>query len=522
MQLLQRILFVLSTLTVLASGFGYDPLTALFAGVTPVLLPGVCVAAFLFVHMAQQQALAQAVERAKSDRETGRDVSAQLEEMRHTVTQLTVVVDTIQQTLDESNVLLPARLLLLQRRYEEAVKTLQQNVEQLPASREARWLLGEALVGIKHFSEALPHLQTGLMRADAQRLALLSHCEQALGHYAEAEQCVLRLIEARGETRQDDLVTLGTIQSALSPERAAETLAHALELNPLNSAARYQLIDLKVRTEAYEDAIALATEGLERNPTDIGCFVSRAEARLRRGREVDEKDILHDLMLAQAKNRKDYNIYRLRGALHQRQAGCAEHAADKRRLLQQALEAYDEGLTNVPNKFQAHLLAAKSRVLLQLRRFTDAVKTAQRAVERHQGHVSNHLALALAQLAAQQWRPAIHTAEKGMQWAGWGGRIWLTAITIFAGACADTEVTTLRTKCLSLANELDGDTRDFTLNETWETVRDVLREAANRVSATSGALVRDTIALLETSITPAEYRQTWGASNRAAQSDSTV
>ena len=147
----------------------------------------------------------------------------------------------------------------------------------------------------------------------------------------------------------------------------------------------------------------------------------------------------------------------LRAALDQRQASRADNAADIRQALEHALEAYEEGLRNVPGKFQAHLLAAESRVLLQLRRFSDAVKKAQRAVEHHPGHVSNHLALALAQLAARQWRPATRTTEKGMQWAGWGGRIWLTAISIFAHTCAGADPRTLRAQCTALATELDGD-----------------------------------------------------------------
>ena len=60
-----------------------------------------------------------------------------------------------------------------------------------------------------------------------------------------------------------------------------------------------------------------------------------------------------------------------------------------------ALDAYEDGLSNIPVKFHAHLLAAESRVLVQLRRFDDAVKKAQGAIERYSGHVSNHLALAL-------------------------------------------------------------------------------------------------------------------------------
>jgi tetratricopeptide (TPR) repeat protein len=507
---LQRILLILTLLTTIVGGFDLNPLTIILPGVAPFLLPGVCLVAFLGVHLTHTHALTQAWTQAETDREAWHEVTTQLAVMQQTVTHLTEAAQTTQQTLSEYETLLPGRLLLLQRRYEEAVKTLQQNVEQLPTSLDARWLLGEALFGLKRYTEALPHLHAGLVVENEHRLALMAQCEQALGHYEDAEQRIMRLIDIRGEARQEDLVTLGSIQSASDPQRAADTLEQALALNPLNSAARYQLIELKMRTGAYEEAIELATEGLERNPTDIGCFVSRAEAYFRRGWTEDEKAILHDLMLAQAKNRKDYNIYRLRGALYQRQASRADNATDIRQALQHALEAYEEGLRNAPGKFQAHLLAAESRILLQLRRFSEAVKTAQRAVEHHPGHVSNHLALALAQLAARQWRAVTRTTGKGMQWAGWGGRIWLTAISIFAHACAGVDPETLRAQCTALATELDGDKRDFTLSETWETVRDVLRESTIGIGDANGTLVRDTIALLESTMSPREYRHTWG------------
>src|SRR5262249_45256165 len=155
--------------------------------------------------------------------------------------------------------------------------------------------------------------------------------------------------------------------------RARQTLLQALALNPYNSAVRYQLIDLELRLGAYEHAIDLATEGVTRNPADVGCCVSRAEAYFRRGHPEDEEHILRDLATAQVKNRKDYNIYRLRGALYQRRASRAQYPAETQQALHQALETYSEGLTVVPSKFHAHLLALQSRVCLQLRRFDDAV-----------------------------------------------------------------------------------------------------------------------------------------------------
>jgi tetratricopeptide (TPR) repeat protein len=287
---------------------------------------------------------------------------------------------------------------------------------------------------------------------------------------------------------------------------------HALALNPYNSVARYQLIELEIRTGAYEHAIALATEGLQRNPADVGCCVSRAEAYFRRARPEDEASVLDDLATAQAKNRKDYNIYRLRGALYQRRATRMPTMAESQAFLHRALEAYEDGLTNVPPKFHAHLLAAESRVLLQLKRFEDAAARAQRAVEHYPGHVSNHLALAFARLALQQWKTAADAADKGIQWAGWGGRVWLTAISLFANAFLGNDTGVLRQKCTTLAADLKTHDRHFALSENWEVIRAVLHDTASQVPDLRGRLVIDTIALLERVITPEQYQQKWGQS----------
>jgi tetratricopeptide (TPR) repeat protein len=426
------------------------------------------------------------------------------------VTQLTKLVHVLQQSVHEQETLLPGRLLLLQQRYDEAVQVCQQMVEHQPLSPEAHWLLGEALTGAKRFADALPHLQAGLQSTNAHRLSLLAQCEQILGHYAEAETHLLQLIAVRGETRQEDLMALGAVQNELEPSRAIATLSQALELNPYNSAARYQLIGLMMRTGQYDPAIDLATDGLTRNPADISCFVSRAEGHFWRGHLEDEKAILHDLMLAQAKNRKDYNIYRLRGALYQRQANRAGNLAERQHALHQTLETYEEGLANIPTKFHAHLLAAKSRVLLQLERFDEAAHVAQRAVEHHATHVSNHLALAIARLAAGQWQAAVQAAERGMQWAGWGGRVWLTAIGVFAHACAGRNPLALRQRCTTLAAELAAGDRHFTLSESWSVIRDRLQKATGGSAGPGRLLVHDTIALLEQNLTPEQYQRTWG------------
>jgi tetratricopeptide (TPR) repeat protein len=492
---------------------GLDPLALLIPSMGAYALPSVLalILAWMLVRRSQRlkEGIDAAVARLETTREQERTTLARFEAVMAEAGQIADEVRDIRQVMTQYEVLLPGKLLLLQRRYDEATKVLQEAVASQPTSTEARWLLGEALMGGKRHAEALPHLLTGLVEADRHRLTMVAQCEQALGRYADAEAHLLQLIEVHGAPQQDDLVALGTIQGELDPVRARETLTQALALNPHNSVARYQLLELETRTGAYEHAITLATDGLKRNPADVGCFVSRAEAYFRRGRFEDDAYVLDDLATAQARNRKDYNIYRLRGALYQRRASRADGAAENRQALHKALEAYADGLANVPPKFHAHLLAAESRILLQLRRFEEAAAQAQRAVNHYQGHVSNHLALAFARLSTRQWEAAAQAADRGMQWAGWGGRIWLTAIGIFANAFMGVKPSALRQKCATLATDLKADARRFALSESWSVVREVLRESANGTANSCGALVVDTIALLEQVMTPEQYHRRW-------------
>jgi tetratricopeptide (TPR) repeat protein len=513
MLLLQHLLLLLFVLATIISWFSPDLLALLIPGVGAYVLPGLLGVALLIVLMARVQSLTGHVnyvfEELEVSQKQQHTMLTRFETVAAQTARLSEEVQQMRLTMAHSELLLPGRLLLLQRRYEEAGKVFQDIIAHHPTNREARWLLGETLFVAKRHIEALPHLLAGLVETDVHRLTLVAQCEQALGRYAEAEIHLLRLIEIRGEPYQDDLVTLGTIQSELDPARARETLTQVLALNPYNSVARYQLIELETRAGVYERAIALATEGLTRNSADVGCCVSRAEAYFRRGQLEDEVHILDDLATAQAKNRKDYNIYRLRGALHQRRASRMHDPAKSQQALHTAIAAYEDGLANVPPKFHAHLLAAESRVLLQLKRFDDAVTRAQRAVDHFPGHVSNHLALAFARLACRQWKAAAQAADRGMQWAGWGGRVWLTAIGLFANALVGGEPTALRQKCAALAADLKADDKRFALSESWSVVRDVLQKAAGSATDSRGTLVSDTIALLERTMTPEQYQRRW-------------
>ncbi|MCZ6873495.1 MAG: tetratricopeptide repeat protein [bacterium] len=514
MPLQLRIGLILLALTTFLSTLGYDPFASFIAGGGQYTLPSIVGCILLFMvgrrsqHLEQQLATAAThLHTAEAQRQT---LCSRLDALSSETVQLLEQLASLRLTVAQQEVLAPARLLLAQGDHTEAVKLLQAAVEAHPDSVEINWLLGESMCQNKHYADALPHLLAGLPAGDVRRLSFVAQCEQTLGLYSEAEAHLNQLISAQGgEPKQEDLLTLGAVQRQLDPQRAKETLAQVLALNPYNSVARYQLIELETESGAYESAIDLATEGLERNTADVGCFVSRAEAYFRRGRREDEKRILDDLATAQARNRKDYNIYRLRGALQQRRAGHQRHPSERQQKLHQALVAYEDGLTNVPPKFHAHLLAAASRVLLQLRRFDEAAKCAQRAVNHYPGHVSNHLALAFSRLATRQWQAAAEAAERGLQWAGWGGRVWLTAIGIFANACGGMKTAALRPKCAALVADLKADDRQFALSESWDIVRGVLGEAVQGRPGPEAALVTDTIALLGKSMTLGQYVSRW-------------
>jgi tetratricopeptide (TPR) repeat protein len=513
MQRLAYVLFILGVVGALVSGVGYTPLLRFIPGIPLTALALVSTLGCLGIVLIRLQHLEQAVSQTQVYTQTlhtqFQDASERLEMVTAEVQQCTQALHDLQQAMARSEWLWPGKLLLSQRRYDEASRLFQEALARTPAHPSLHWSLGEALCGAKRYAEALPHLRAGLVADDITHHTLLAQCEQALGHYTEAEVHLLRILEMRGETRQDDLMALATVQSELEPTRARQTLLRALTLNPYNSAVRYQLIDLELRLGAYEQAIDLATEGVTRNPADVSCCVSRAEAYFRRGHSEDEERLLRDLATAQAKNRKDYNIYRLRGALYQRRASRAKQTAEAQRCLQQALAAYADGIAVVPPKFHAHLLALQSRVFLQLKRFDEAVAQAQRAVEHSPGHVSNHLALAFACLAARQWHAAAQAAERGLPWAGWGGKIWLTAIGLLARACAGDDPATLRQHGAALVDALEAEAKRFTPGESWGAVRDTLPAVADQSTDSCGALVLDTVGLLEGTVTPEEYRSKW-------------
>jgi hypothetical protein len=102
-----------------------------------------------------------------------------------------------------------------------------------------------------------------------------------------------------------------------------------------------------------------------------------------------------------------------------------------------------------------------------------------------------------------------------MPWAGWGGKIWLTALGLLARACAGDVPATLRQRVAALVNALEADAKRFTPNESWSAVRDILLAVADQSPESCSALVLDTVALLEGTVTPEEYRSKWVSTQEA-------
>jgi hypothetical protein len=98
-----------------------------------------------------------------------------------------------------------------------------------------------------------------------------------------------------------------------------------------------------------------------------------------------------------------------------------------------------------------------------------------------------------------------------MPWAGWGGKIWLTAVGLLAHACAGDLPATLRQRCTALVHALEADAKRFTPSESWGAVRETLLAVADENADSRGALVLDTVALLEGTMTPEEFRSKWAS-----------
>jgi thioredoxin-like negative regulator of GroEL len=280
MPLQLRVGLILLLLATVLSAFGYDPFAAFISGGGQYTLVSIigCMLLFLVGRRScyLEQQLATATTHLHTAEAQTQTLSSRLEALSSETAQLSEQLASLRLAVTQQEVLAPARLMLTQGGHAEAVKLLQEAVESQPDSVEINWLLGESMFQNKQYIEAMPHLLAGLLGGDVRRLSIVAQCEQTLGLYAEAEAHLHQLISVRGgEPKQEDLLMLAAVQRQLEPERAKETLEQVLALNPYNSVARYQLIELETESGAYESAIDLATEGLERNTADVGCFVRK-------------------------------------------------------------------------------------------------------------------------------------------------------------------------------------------------------------------------------------------------------
>jgi hypothetical protein len=66
-----------------------------------------------------------------------------------------------------------------------------------------------------------------------------------------------------------------------------------------------------------------------------------------------------------------------------------------------------------------------------------------------------------------------------------------------------------------LADALQADGKRFVPSESWSVVRDLLLDVAAHSTDSCGALVTDTMALLEGALTPEDYRSKWAGAQEA-------
>jgi tetratricopeptide (TPR) repeat protein len=183
---------------------GYAPLVRFMPGIPLTALALLatlgCLSIFLVRVHRLEQTVFQLQGRSRTLHVQFQDASERLQTATAEVRQCTQALQDMQQAMACSEWLWPGKLLLSQRRYDEAIKLFQEVLTRAPEHPSLHWSLGEALCGARRYAEALPHLQAGLVTDEVTQLTLLAQCEQALGHYTEAEAYLLRLLEMRGET----------------------------------------------------------------------------------------------------------------------------------------------------------------------------------------------------------------------------------------------------------------------------------------------------------------------------------
>src|SRR5437764_7833470 len=187
MRRLEYILLALGVLGILVSGLGYAPL---IPGIPPVALPLLLILGSLCVLLVRMHGLEHVVSQTQVHQEALQaqlqETSARLDTVTAEAHQLTAALHGLQQVMAQNEWLWPGKLLLSQRRYDDASKIFQDALARTPEHPSLHWALGEALCGARRYVEALPHLRIGLVADDVAQLLLLAEGEPALGHYPDA------------------------------------------------------------------------------------------------------------------------------------------------------------------------------------------------------------------------------------------------------------------------------------------------------------------------------------------------
>src|SRR5206468_313543 len=177
------------------SGVGYAPLVRFIPGIALTALALLATLGCLGILLVRlhrlEQAVSQTQEHSRTLHAQFQAASGRLETVTAEVQQCTQALHDMQQAMARGEWLWPGKLLLSQRRYDEATKLFQEALARAPEHPSLHWSLGEALCGARRYAEALPHLRAGLVADDVTQLMLLAQCEQALGGYAEAEAHLL-------------------------------------------------------------------------------------------------------------------------------------------------------------------------------------------------------------------------------------------------------------------------------------------------------------------------------------------
>ena len=150
---------------IFASGLGYDPLLWLVPGVPPGLFPSLCMIVLIVWLALRLQAVSATLAGVMAQYEqTQAQIHATLARLDDTATQHATVataVEEMRRLMAQNTWLIPGKMLLLQHRYDDAIKLFQETLASQPDDPQLHWLLGEALCGSKRHLEALPHLRLG-------------------------------------------------------------------------------------------------------------------------------------------------------------------------------------------------------------------------------------------------------------------------------------------------------------------------------------------------------------------------